>query len=310
MMASLSSYPKLWTVGSRPVQDVFRDEVVVEEKVDGSQLSFGVIDGELRMKSKNCDLILDAAGMFALAVTTALMLQPLLKPGYTYRGEYLSKPKHNHLAYDRTPRGCIVLFDVSTETDWLSREELEAEAERIGLEVVPLIFAGKLEHLGELQPFMKRKPLLGGDFDIEGVVVKNHSRYGQDGKPLFAKLVRDDFKEAQNAEWKTKQKSMADIRDEIGQLLQSPARWRKAIQRMKEDGTWTGTPRDIGTLIKLVQADLADEAKEQTANALLDWAWPQVSRVAIRGLPEWYKSELAQAPDNDNGVSEAESAAQ
>ncbi len=64
-------------------------------------------------------------------------------------------------------------------------------------------------------------------------------------------------------------------------------------QRMKEAGTFTGTPQDIGTLIKMVQADLLEEEKENILRDLWKWAGPHVTRRSTRGLPEWYKSQMA-----------------
>lgn len=103
-MPAVHSYPKIWNVGHPAINELLLDDVVVEEKVDGSQLSLGVFGGELRMRSKNHGLVLDAPEkMFAEAVETGRKLAPLLLPEHTYRGEYLKHKGHNHLTYDRIP---------------------------------------------------------------------------------------------------------------------------------------------------------------------------------------------------------------
>lgn len=295
MSASVHSYPKVWNIGHTAITELLLDDVIVEEKIDGSQFSFGIFDGEIRCRSKNKDLVLDAPEkMFALAVATVLELAPLLHDGWTYRGEYLQSCSHNHLTYDRVPTRNVVLFDINPAPgQWLARDERDKEAARIGLECVPLIFAGRLEHIGHFEEMVKRASYLGGP-QIEGVVIKNYHRFGRDSHPLFGKHVREDFKEQQDADWKTKHKSMSDIRDDLGQSFRMPARWQKAVQRLREAGTYTGTPQDIGPLIKAVQQDLHDEARDHVSKALMEWAWPHVSRVAIRGLPEWFKARLVE----------------
>ena len=80
--------------------------------------------------------------------------------------------------------------------------------------------------------------------------------------------------------------------DSLTAAMRTPARWAKAVQHLKERGTLEGSPRDIGNLIKEVQADLDKEVRDEVAEKLVAWAWPKLTRGAIVGLPEWYKEEL------------------
>ena len=60
----------------------------MEEKVDGSQFSFGRFDGELRVRSKGKEMVVDAPEkMFQRAVDQAKFLP--LTDGWTYRGRGL-----------------------------------------------------------------------------------------------------------------------------------------------------------------------------------------------------------------------------
>ena len=43
----LLSYPKVYNLGHKAITDLLLDPIIVEEKVDGSQFSFGMIDGQL-----------------------------------------------------------------------------------------------------------------------------------------------------------------------------------------------------------------------------------------------------------------------
>ena len=89
----LPSYPKVWNIGHPNTQKLFKGPVVVQEKVDGSQFSFGVREGQLLMRSKRQDIYPPAVPkMFEPTVATAVNLfdKGLLTEGWYYRGEAFS----------------------------------------------------------------------------------------------------------------------------------------------------------------------------------------------------------------------------
>lgn len=304
---SISSYPKIHHEGHRELLHLFSGPVVVEEKVDGSQISFGVIGGELVARSKSVMLDFDYPDkLFASAIASIRELAMLLRPGAVYRGEFLSRPKHNTLAYDRIPTRHIALYDVEiSHQNYLDRNELVAEAERIGLEPVPCYFFGQLAHFGQVGEFMGRQSFLGSQV-AEGVVIKNHRRFGADDKPLMAKCVREGFKELNAGEWRANNPTPTDIREALGRLVSTPARFEKAVQHLRDAGVLTDSVRDIGPCIKELQRDIDAECKDLIVQRLLDWALPTIRRRAVGGFPGWYKQRLAEAgtPANDNATTE------
>lgn len=74
--------------------------------------------------------------------------------------------------------------------------------------------------------------------------------------------------------------------------LATPARFDKAVQHLREAGTLEQSPKDIGALIREVQADVKAECAELIRDKLFDYAWPTIARGIIKGLPEWYKQQL------------------
>lgn len=292
-MSSWHSYNKIYQVGHPAVEDLFRDDVLVEEKLDGSQFSFGRIEGgELRCRSKGHKLILDAPDkMFIRAVETAEGLN--LREGWTYRAEYLQKPKHNTISYERTPEKYLIIFDINTDVEnYLSREEKEEEAKRIGLEIVPLLHNGPVKTLEEMKSFMDRISILGGS-KIEGMVFKNYKRFGKDGKCLMGKYVSEEFKEQNSKEFRKANPKQGDILIGLGDQYRTEARWKKAIIHMKEDGSFTGTVKDIGPLIKRIQQDVEEECIDEIKETLYRWAEPHIKRKMNYGFVEWFKEELA-----------------
>lgn len=293
----ISGYSSIFNFGHKAVDTLFDGPVVIQEKIDGSQFSFGIYGGVLACRSKGKDIVMDAPDkMFGPAVGTVKSLAPRLRDGWTYRGEFLGKPKHNTLAYERVPTGHIVLYDIDAgEQDYIGPHGLESHASEIGLESVPFYHCGfaKLdpEWLGS---FLSRTPMLGGKM-IEGVVIKNYAQFGPDKKILMGKWVSDEFKESHRKEWKISNPGPSDVVAHIIDTYRTEARWQKAVQHLAERGELTGDVTDIGKLLNEAKADIERECSEEIARMLMKWAMPKVLRGAVGGLPEWYKEKVTRA---------------
>lgn len=300
---SFCSYPKLWALGHYAIENIFDGEVYVEEKVDGSQFSFGFIRGELKCRSKSVALNMFAPEkMFVPAIESVKAIHeatPLI-PEFTYRGEYLARPKHNVNAYDRTPEKLIIGFDISNgHESLLSYEEKLAEFKRIGLEHVPLLKKGVIEDPQELRSLLETKSILGGQL-VEGVVVKNYNKITKLGQIMMGKFVSEAFKEVHNTEWK--ENTNAGLIEQIITEYRTPARWHKAVQHLAERGELKSEPSDIGSLFKEVNYDVLEECGEEIKGKLFKQAWPSISRGITRGLPQWYKEELLKKAFNSEEV--------
>lgn len=297
MTTSWHSYPSIYALGHRCVADLLKDPVLVEEKIDGSQFSFGVFEGDegqfLRCRSKGAELnIIAPDNMFKKAVEFAQSIKDQLHVGWTYRGEYLQKPKHNALAYDRVPKNNVILFDINSgHEEYLDVVQKRDEAERIGMEVVPVMAAGMIENADEFRKLLDTISCLGGQ-KIEGVVIKNYARFGLDKKVLLGKFVSEAFKEVHAREWKAENPTTGDVIQQLIKSLKTDARWHKAVQHLREKSVIEDSPRDIGNLIKEVKEDVKKEEEDYIKQKLFEYAWPHIQRGIVGGLPEWYKEQL------------------
>jgi hypothetical protein len=277
--------------------------VFAQEKVDGSQFSFGVDETGLlyaRSKGKELDPHNPQEKMFNLACETVGRLAPALHPGWTYRGEYLRVPKHNTLTYARVPKQHIILYDINFgHESYLPPRSVAEEAERLELECVPWLATTGPEFqltLENMQALLATESILGGT-RIEGVVIKPYyyDLFGPDKKVVMAKYVSEQFKEMHQKDWKLTNPSRADVVQMLVQAYKTDARWTKAVQRLRDDGVLQDDPKDIGPLMKALQEDLAKECKDDAAQALLKHFWPQIARGATAGFAEWYKERLLQS---------------
>jgi len=78
----ISAYPKIFAVGTDYIRDIFKDEVEVTEKVDGSQFAFGKIDGVVHMRSKGAKLYAEnPEKMFIKGIEHVQEIQDILPEG-------------------------------------------------------------------------------------------------------------------------------------------------------------------------------------------------------------------------------------
>jgi len=308
-MSHLASYPKVYGYGHKYLTDLLKSGVtVVQEKVDGSQFSFRKVEsGEVQFRSRTAIIQPEQPpNMFAPAVKYVLSVATLLVTDATYRGEAFHKPKHNVMAYARVPHGNVALFDVEYEGQNFiyHPQTLNEYAEHLGLEPVTNYFYGDASQLSleKLMEFLKYRSFLGGG-EVEGIVVKNYDRFGIDGKVMMAKIVSADFKEKHRTEWKGMGQGKGDIVTRIVEVLKTEARWRKAVQHLREAGTLLEEPKDIGSIILELKRDLLEEEGEWLKEQMFKELIGDVLRGVCRGVAEWYKAELMKATEGvDDGM--------
>ena len=298
---ALRSYVKIYNFGHKAIEDLFKDPVIIQEKVDGSQFSFGVDKdtGELLCASHYTNLNLNAAGMFQPAVDYVKSIAGKLFTGCAYRGEFLAKPHHNTLKYNRIPNNHIILFDIDMgQENYLPPDGVRREADFLGLEVVPTYpTEGVKLDVDNFNEFLKKESILGGT-TIEGVVIKNYHRFGVDGHCLMGKFVSEKFKEMNKKQFKQTNPSQGDIVQQLSTELKTDARWLKAIQHLKEQGLLKDDPADIGILLKELNKDIDSECADYIKERLYSHSRKEILRGATKGFPAWYKQLLVEKQFN------------
>lgn len=291
---ALHSYSKIYHLGHRALIDLLKGQVIVEEKVDGSQFSFGRRGEQVYFRSRGATIYPETADkLFKAAVEYIVSVKDLLVEGWTYRGEVLHAPRHNTLTYSRTPKHNVVIFDIETDNgqNFLSPEGKAIEAMKLDLEVVPAFYVGEITDAKGLTELLTNESFLGG-CKLEGIVIKNYAQFGEDKKALMGKWVREEFKEIHQGAWKAANPSKSDVVEFMVKVYRSEARWEKAIQHLRDAGKLTDSPQDIGPLIKEFQKDLLEECAAEIKEKLFEFAAPRIVRGASSGLPEFYKAKL------------------
>ena len=68
----------------------------------------------------------------------------------------------------------------------------------------------------------------------------------------------------------------------------------KAVQHLRERGELTESPKDIGNLIIEVREDTFKEETERLKLVLFNAFKKDIGSRLTKGLPEWYKGQLAE----------------
>ncbi len=292
--SSWHTYPSIFNLGHKAVSGLLSYPVIVEEKVDGSQFSFGIFDGEVRTRSKRVDITADP-GMFDKALETVEAIKGNLMNGWTYRAEYLRSPRHNAATYARVPEKHLVIFDINTGHEaYLPPGWKAEEARRLGLECVPMLFQGTALTLERFEALLDTESFLGGA-KIEGVVIKpaEYALFGQDKKVLMGKYVSPAFRELNHVAHKPTLR--ADIIEALVAELRTEARWQKAVQHLREAGVLEDSPRDIGKLMGEIHSDVEKECEDLIKARLYKHFKKAIYGGVSRGAAEWYKEQLLAA---------------
>ena len=235
--------------------------------------------------------------MFTEGIESILSIQDKIPKGYRFFGEYLNKPKHNVLKYNRVPDKNVILWDVFDNyrmSHCLWAPDMKEFIRNMGLEIVPILYKGNppidLEASFNLfSPFLSSESCLGGQ-KVEGIVVKTigQTRY-------LGKFVNSSFKEVH---CKRKSNELQSIRREgilpsLIRELKTESRWVKAVQHLRENGSLNGDLSDIKNICKEIGGDVKCEEGDYIKRQLFKWAWPEISKGILKGVPEWYKESLS-----------------
>lgn len=310
---TINKFPKILALGDKAIQSIFDGEVEITEKIDGSMIGFGRINGELCIRSKGRHLDIDNPdSMFKAGVEYLKFIQDRLSEGTMYYGEYLRAPKHNALTYERIPQNHIALFAMSYPSEdgfttlWAEYEDIVIEASLLQIDVVRklnLSVSGETIHHSLTE--LLNLPSLLGKAKIEGIVIKNYSKQafvgGQVLPIMMGKYVSEEFKEIHRKDWK-KENTGKGRWETFKSQYACPPRWRKAVEHLRDNGVLTDSPRDIAGLIREVNKDIELEEKDNIKDFLWDEFGRELLRSSTRGIAEWYKQYLLDLMSNDNQI--------
>lgn len=223
--------PEVEEIKNYPTETIY-----VEEKVDGANGSVWWDKNldKVIFASRNKTFEDSGAGNFQKPVDFIKHIVEdgkKLNPNYIYYFEHMIK---HTIKYDTSKTPDALGIDIYSKQNerYLDYEEKKKEFESVGIPMVHLIKKCKITEIDiESEDIIPDSVYYSGK--AEGIVIKNYNHVNKYGRPLFAKIVGDHFKEMH----KPKDRSSKEYQDlrESSLLLEkyaTEARIRKQLHRL------------------------------------------------------------------------------
>jgi len=281
----------------------FSHRVLLQEKVDGSQLTIFKKDDTLHYYNKNSAC--NPNGEPWRDAYLQLCQHPeFFQEGHFYHGESLKNSmkkrgdqtlyRPNVCEYSRLPRYNYIIYEIIRSDGYiLTPEEMLSHLEGTGLETVQVFFDStihpyeqglkkivdtlleKMEN-GSLASSLGLKP--------EGLVLKVLNKKDKEGaySTKRLKFVRPMFVETHLK----KKENLYQVSDEefiveLGKVYDTDARKMKAVQHLREKGAWNSDKnKNFKNMTDELNADLLKEKSEEIRDLLFARFWPQISKAA------------------------------
>lgn len=297
----MKKFPKVLGLGQPLLSEIFDDPIDLTSKIDGSQCRIHLTESNVQCGSKNVDMA--DMKMFDLAYQQADRIWKekvwwTFGDDITLFTEFLNKPKHNVLKYDRVPRNNLYLFGALNDGKHLKTEELIELANELQIEPPHIIVSQvKIDNPDDLNKYLETESVLGGT-KVEGIVIRNSYKFYPPllvstmvfaDYPLVGKLVRDDFKERLNKEWSGKKQREAPLSKVTTEFL-TEARFHKVIQHLADEGKITYEMHNLKSIIPEFYRDLVDEEHDEIVKVAMEEFWRQLKRKCDNvAVQEWKK---------------------
>jgi hypothetical protein len=247
--------------------------IVIQEKLDGANASFTREGDKVLCFSRNTQLDENnTLRGFYNWVQNNIKVEDL-EEGIIYFGEWLVKHK---LDYGENANK-FYLFDVYNANEYEPFVVVKYEANRLGLNLVPVFYEGQFQSIEHIQSFIGKSML--GEIG-EGVVVKNVDYKDRHGNQQFTKFVSDEFAEKA----KVKKRIVKQPTDQLQEFVESTvnkARVSKIIHKLVDEGLLNEnyTIEDMGVILKNIGTRVFDDVIKEELDELLKLVKSKIGRM-------------------------------
>jgi len=243
----LTRYQHVERLGNEEVSGLLDGEVIIQEKIDGSNLTVAYdidADDVIICSRGRC---LYASGLaydaFRGAVTYVLNhpgILPMLRGVYNenheqwiLRGEWLVK---HTLLYDKESYGKFYVFDVQSQfsngCEYVHYDDYNVKLTHYAVELLPVLATLTNPTPEQIIPFSIGKSAYGPN-DREGIVVKRYDFKNIYGRTTWGKMVTADFKQKHKLNGGANKKDGPELR--FASFFVCQAIVLKEIEKIKDD---------------------------------------------------------------------------
>ncbi len=298
MTTEQKKYTDVVRLGHKSTQGVLNegDFIVVMEKLDGANASFKREGNVLRVFSRNTELdeSNNLRGFYQWVHENVKLLD--LIDGFIYFGEWLVRHK---VDYGQNGGQQFYLFDVynPNEEEYLPFLYTAGESERLGLQMVPVFYAGKYKGYDHLAQFIGKSVLTESG---EGIVVKNNSYRDRHGNQMYVKLVSEAFAEMQPQKPPRDPNAPQSPEALFIKTYMTPARVEKLLLKLVDEGELRedfDLP-DMSTILRNLGGRVYDDImKEELTNIPDGYEEKEARKTVGKILPLFVKKIIQDKED-------------
>ncbi len=258
-------------VFNRGIGDRFHkgDMIIIQEKIDGSNVSFQYDSETDSLQCFSRNQILSAENTLRgyydwVQKLDKEFVKSILGDRLRMFGEWLVKHTVKYPEERYNTMYCFDVFDTENKC-WLPQNEVKSLADKLGLNYVPVFYEGEFT-AWEDYTYLVGKTEMGGEIG-EGIVIKKQNDLSDD--VAYTKIVHERFKEvwkkvrhhSESPEEKQEKKRL----EELTETVVTPARVEKILYKLVDEGILPEdfSARDMKTIYKtLPSAVYQDCVKE------------------------------------------------
>lgn len=298
MTTEQKKYTDVVRLGHKSTQGVLNegDFIVVMEKLDGANASFKREGNVLRVFSRNTELdeSNNLRGFYQWVHENVKLLD--LIDGFIYFGEWLVRHK---VDYGQNGGQQFYLFDVynPNEEEYLPFLYTAGESERLGLQMVPVFYAGKYKGYDHLAQFIGKSVLAESG---EGIVVKNNSYRDRHGNQMYVKLVSEAFAEMQPQKPPRDPNAPQSPEALFIKTYMTPARVEKLLLKLVDEGELREDfdLSDMSTILRNLGGRVYDDImKEELTNIPDGYEEKEARKTVGKILPLFVKKIIQDKED-------------
>lgn len=195
-------YQKVARYGTTDVEGIEIGQCVIFPKIDGTNGSVWLENGEIKAGSRNRELSLekDNAGFYAHILENEAIQSYLRKhPTHRLYGEWLVP--HSLKTYRDDTWRKFYVFDVCEDVDddvkYIPYNEYQGLLEEYGINYIPPLATVNNGSYEQFIPYLDKNDFLirDGKGNGEGIVIKNYDFRNKFGRQVWAKIITSEFKE-------------------------------------------------------------------------------------------------------------------
>lgn len=237
-------YQHVERYGNEEVEDIDVGITYVFPKIDGTNASVWLDDGQFKAGSRNRELTLekDNAGFLGWAIKQANLIRYLIdNPEHRLYGEWLVP--HSLKTYRDDAWRDFYVFDVvidksPEEIEYIPYEIYKEKLEEYEINYIPLICKVKNGNYEKFINQLEKNTYLikDGDGAGEGIVIKNYDYYNKYGRQKWAKIVTSEFKEKHSRSFDAPILQTSYVEEKIIDELLTEAFVEKEYSKIAIDG--------------------------------------------------------------------------